>query len=370
MEITLAENVRKLRKERRLTQEQLAEVLGVTTGAVYKWESGMSVPDISLIMEMADFFDTSVDVLLGYKSKDNRLEAAMSRMNDLIRTRDPKALAEAEKIRKKFPNDFEAIRCCAAVYSFYGVGNGNEENSRRALELLEQARLLISQNTDPRTSEDTILGDMAMIHEMLHEPDKALEIMTKHNPNGMNSDSIGIILATQTDRVEEAKVYLVEGLVRGLFCLVNSFMGEAIILCREGKYSDAQKLMVIGRDLIKGIHRGEDWADFTDKLSAVAYALLAYTYEKTGKHEEACKTLAKAAEYVHRFDATPNYGLAELIVEVNGPLLTHDTLGDSARETVDEVIRYLKDPGFTKLWESIAESPDEAAEAGIAEPEA
>ena len=65
MEITLAENVRKLRKERRLTQEQLAEVLGVTTGAVYKWESGMSVPDISLIMEMADFFDTSVDVLLG-----------------------------------------------------------------------------------------------------------------------------------------------------------------------------------------------------------------------------------------------------------------------------------------------------------------
>ena len=284
MEITLAENVRKLRKERRLTQEQLAEVLGVTTGAVYKWESGMSVPDISLIMEMADFFDTSVDVLLGYKSRDNRLEAAMSRLNDLIRTRDPKALAEAEKIRKKFPNDFEAIRCCAAVYSFYGVGNGNEENSRRALELLEQARLLISQNTDPRTSEDTILGDMAMIHEMLHEPDKALEIMTKHNPNGMNSDSIGIILATQTDRVEEAKVYLVEGLVRGLFCLVNSFMGEAIILCREGKYSDAQKLMIIGRDLIKGIHRGEDWADFTDKLSAVAYALLAYPCEKTAKH--------------------------------------------------------------------------------------
>ena len=37
METKLAENIRAFRKERSLTQEQLAEVLGVTTGAVYKW---------------------------------------------------------------------------------------------------------------------------------------------------------------------------------------------------------------------------------------------------------------------------------------------------------------------------------------------
>ena len=66
MKMALAENIRRFRKERSLTQEQLSEVLGVTAGAVYKWESGLSVPDIQLIMEMADLFDTSVDVLLGY----------------------------------------------------------------------------------------------------------------------------------------------------------------------------------------------------------------------------------------------------------------------------------------------------------------
>ncbi|MBQ5568627.1 MAG: helix-turn-helix transcriptional regulator [Oscillospiraceae bacterium] len=36
MELSLSENIRAMRKERRMTQEQLAEVLGVTTGAVYK----------------------------------------------------------------------------------------------------------------------------------------------------------------------------------------------------------------------------------------------------------------------------------------------------------------------------------------------
>ena len=72
MEIKLAENIRRFRKERSLTQEQLSEVLGVTAGAVYKWEAGLSIPDIELIVEMADFFDTSVDVQLGYEIKDNR----------------------------------------------------------------------------------------------------------------------------------------------------------------------------------------------------------------------------------------------------------------------------------------------------------
>ena len=39
MEIRLAENIRAFRKQKQLTQEQLAEVLGVTVGAVYKWEA-------------------------------------------------------------------------------------------------------------------------------------------------------------------------------------------------------------------------------------------------------------------------------------------------------------------------------------------
>ena len=57
MEIKLADNIRFLRKERKLTQEQFAEVLGVTAGAVYKWEAKLSIPELDLIVEMADFFD-------------------------------------------------------------------------------------------------------------------------------------------------------------------------------------------------------------------------------------------------------------------------------------------------------------------------
>lgn len=59
MKSRLAENIKTFRKERKMTQEQLAEAMGVTVGAVYKWESKQSNPDLSLIIELADLFEVS-----------------------------------------------------------------------------------------------------------------------------------------------------------------------------------------------------------------------------------------------------------------------------------------------------------------------
>ena len=53
------------RKEKGLTQEELASYLGVSKPAVSKWESGQSYPDILMLPVLASFFNTSVDELLG-----------------------------------------------------------------------------------------------------------------------------------------------------------------------------------------------------------------------------------------------------------------------------------------------------------------
>lgn len=54
------------RKEKGLTQEKLAEYIGVSKASVSKWESGQSYPDILLLPELATYFNVSVDELLGY----------------------------------------------------------------------------------------------------------------------------------------------------------------------------------------------------------------------------------------------------------------------------------------------------------------
>ena len=63
-ETLFSKNLQKLRKERGVTQEQLASVLGVSPQAVSKWENG-SYPEGDLLPKLADYFDVSVDYLLG-----------------------------------------------------------------------------------------------------------------------------------------------------------------------------------------------------------------------------------------------------------------------------------------------------------------
>ena len=69
MSITkIQEQIAFLRKQKGLTQEELAKALGVTNQAVSKWESGQCCPDIQLLPEMAMLFEVSVDELLGCNS--------------------------------------------------------------------------------------------------------------------------------------------------------------------------------------------------------------------------------------------------------------------------------------------------------------
>lgn len=65
MNIYFGENLKKLRKERELTQETLADFLGVSFQAVSKWERSESYPDITMLPVISDFFNVSTDRLLG-----------------------------------------------------------------------------------------------------------------------------------------------------------------------------------------------------------------------------------------------------------------------------------------------------------------
>ena len=53
-----------LRKEKQLTQEQLAEKLGVSNRSVSRWENGVNMPDFDLVIELANLYDVSIDEIL------------------------------------------------------------------------------------------------------------------------------------------------------------------------------------------------------------------------------------------------------------------------------------------------------------------
>lgn len=71
----LGENIRRLRQERGLNQEELGRRVGASKQSVSNWENGNIVPSIDLLLRLADFFGVSTDYLLGREDQ-RRLDAA------------------------------------------------------------------------------------------------------------------------------------------------------------------------------------------------------------------------------------------------------------------------------------------------------
>ena len=134
MKLYIAENLRQLRQNRGLTQEQLAEQLGVSFQAVSRWENALSYPDIELIPEIAAFFEVSSDELMGTEKA--AMEQNLLRDKKRLRTEDFRTAEEyrafVEELHRKYPHDAEIL--VSFVYVLSGIPERNEEMRRHIRE--------------------------------------------------------------------------------------------------------------------------------------------------------------------------------------------------------------------------------------------
>ena len=353
MELSLSENIRTFRKDKRLTQEQFAEAMGVTVGSVYKWETGQSIPELSMLVEIADFFDTSMDVLLGYRTKDNRLSAIQERLTEYCRVRNPEALAEAEKVLKKYPNSFEVVHAGARIFAFFGVGSKDHHETRRALELYEQAKLLIAQNHDPEISEQTISGEMASAFIILGEKEKSIELLKKNNAGGAYSDTIGMVLALGLKKYDEAEPFLAESLLLNTIGLVDSVVGYALVLSNRRDYDAAKQMLARLIEYLGPFKDGEK-ADSVDKITAGKHTVKAHIHLLEGKRDEAEACLRGVLATVRQFDAAPDFGVRSTRnLTLHNDTILSDGLGATAAESIQTILDMLENRELKQIWKEL-----------------
>ena len=356
MEIKLAENIRSFRKQRSMTQEQLAEVLGVTVGAVYKWEAKLSFPELSLIIEMADFFDISVDVLLGYEMKDNRLQTTVERLKKYRHDKDREGLSEAEKALKKHPHSFDIVHESAALYRLFGIEHRQKAMLQRSLALLKESRMLLSQNTDPQISDLTICGEMADVYLMLDEREKALELLMSHNADGIYSDMIGFTLATDEKRPEEAIPFLSEALLKSILTLIRTVMGYVNVFFNKKDYLSAGAILQWGVDVLSGLKDAER-PSFLDKIGSVFHVCIACTQIESGDTASAHRSLLLAKELAERFDAAPEYDSEAIrFVTLLKPTSAYDDLGETAMAGIQNTLDELGNDMLSAIWKELQTS--------------
>lgn len=76
--------LKKLRNEKNLTQEQLAEKFGVSRRSVSRWEGGYNLPDIDILIEMSEFYEVELKELLNGERKNEQMENKEKEMAVLI----------------------------------------------------------------------------------------------------------------------------------------------------------------------------------------------------------------------------------------------------------------------------------------------
>ena len=108
MLICLGENIRSLRIANGITQEQFGYEMGVSAQAVSRWENGATYPDITMLPMIADFFDVTLDELMGRgrELETNEREAFFKSMRELHSCGEIAKILEAyDKMLQKHPND-------------------------------------------------------------------------------------------------------------------------------------------------------------------------------------------------------------------------------------------------------------------------
>ena len=90
-----------LRREKEITQEQLAEELGVSGRTISRWETGNNMPDISLLVEIAEYFDVSIsEIIKGERKSEDMKEEA----KEVAENMSDYAKAEKEQLVKSIRN--------------------------------------------------------------------------------------------------------------------------------------------------------------------------------------------------------------------------------------------------------------------------
>ncbi len=119
----IGQRIKSLRKKNELTQEKLAELLGVTYKSVSKWECGLTSPDLALIVPLAKILGVSTDELLGATERDKRLEELEKMYDEAFKTNYPEdTLAVAQTAVKEYPSDMKWLNRMAWDSWSFAIG--------------------------------------------------------------------------------------------------------------------------------------------------------------------------------------------------------------------------------------------------------
>ena len=329
----LAGNIRSYRKNLGLTQEQLAERLGITLGTISKWERGGSEPDLGFIMDLAELFHVSVDALIGFSMRGTDADEEADRIEALVNKVPFEEIeAEYENALKKFPNHFRTVFGAASICKRFGTMNQDEAYLKRALEMYRHAMELISQNRDPEINEVLIRNEIAGCYSDLKDYKKAVEEYKKNNLSGNNNANIGFVLIRNEKNLAEGIEYTEKAFISHLSEITTVMCAYIFYYMETGNPALGIRAAQWSIERLTASKENPDQRSFLDKIISLLFLLLAVVRDSNGQTEESEKDLHKAIQMARNFDRDPVYTLENVLFTEHAPktVYFYDDAGPTA----------------------------------------
>ena len=313
---TIGANIKRLRKERKLTQEELAEQLNLTTQAISKWESGAGLPDISQIVPLANLFGVPTDVLFGVCGTDHT-EEVRARLTEIFRIHDnckdgeegPTALVILDKYREAmrlYPNNPTIMTNAMAFAEMVIDYNkaelkeliGQEGIDGITQEIIRWADLVIKYST---SADDVSFAKRRLIDIYVRRQnwDNAYTLADTFPRDFSNNR--GILMADlqysagKTDEEKRWRCSNVEDLTKNLGHQ-SAMLGN--LYMREGQYEDALYCYTFLRDMVESMYREEKYRPPFIWDYFPLYRFPAYCFMKLGRDDEAVTLLEDGVQFI------------------------------------------------------------------------
>ena len=320
MQLNIGTKIRELRRRDGRTQESLAEVLGVTSQAVSRWESGGSYPDMEIVPSIANYFGVTIDELFGYESdREKKITAIINKIDeyDIKYSDDGKWVEECLSILRnglaEFPNNDRLLITLADTlweagwrrhhgwlyYNDEGFIEYHYDTHKKNEYWAECIKVCesIIENTKNNVIFSQAIAILVPLHRNYGEFDKAISyarrmpklqqsqefLLTEATDGKLGAEYIGEFLLETAHQFSEQLVY-------GLIANIKNFDTDMPIEKIKGAISIFELICDDGN---MGVHH-----DFIYKL----YLYLSRLQWERGYHDDAFKSLDKALEHAKAFE--------------------------------------------------------------------
>jgi len=287
MEINLKDTLKSLRQLKNVTQEALAEHLGITQQSVGKWERGEGFPDITLLPKIALYFNVSIDDLLNVgqarieeKIKEYTEQAKIFEKNGDIDAR----IALWEKAYAEFPNSHFVME---KLKTAIGVSCPWPYPKDKADRMISLANRILDESTDIKLRESSIFS-MCSIYESWGDTEKALYYADMCGSMYYCRESMRASVLKGEEGIKESQSCLLQY----IFCASQ----EAINSNNYFSDEDEIKSVQFSIDLLNLLFSDGNYGGYAFDMSW-RYSLIARAYARMSNAEKSLDALRECVRF-------------------------------------------------------------------------